>query len=107
MRLIDADVLKESIDGHVTTGEIYPTVEWARGRMQMKLIALKDIDNAPTIEAEPVRRGKYIVTEYDGYADGHPVYCEWKCSVCGCVFEDEEPTYNYCPHCGANMDEEA
>lgn len=58
----------------------------------------------PTVDAEPVRHGKYIGTEFDGYADGCPVYYEWKCSECGCVFEEEEPTYNYCPNCGAKMD---
>ena len=60
--------------------------------------------NTPTVDAEPVRHGKYIGTEFDGYADGCPVYYEWKCSECGCVFEEEEPTYNYCPNCGAKMD---
>ena len=54
--------------------------------------------------AVPVKHGKFIGTEYDGYADGNPVYYEWKCSECGCVFEEEEPTYRYCPHCGARMD---
>lgn len=57
-------------------------------------------------DVAPVRHGKYIGTEFDGYADGCPVYYEWKCSECGCVFEEEEPTYNYCPNCGAKMDEE-
>lgn len=52
------------------------------------------------------RKGHYIGTQYDGYADGCPVYDEWVCSECGCVFEDEEPTYNYCPNCGARMDGE-
>lgn len=62
------------------------------------------IEKQPTVDAEPVRHGKFVGTEYDGYADGYPVYYEWKCSQCGCVFEDEEPTYKYCPNCGAKMD---
>lgn len=57
-------------------------------------------------DVAPVRHGKYIGTEFDGYANGCPVYYEWKCSKCGCVFEEEEPTYNYCPNCGARMDGE-
>lgn len=65
----------------------------------------RDIDAIPTVEV-PARHGKFIGTEYDGYADGCPVYCEWKCSECGCVFEDDEPTYNYCPNCGAKMESE-
>ena len=62
------------------------------------------IDEMPTVDAVPVRHGKFIGTEYDGYADGSPVYYEWKCSECGCIFEDDEPTYKYCPNCGARMD---
>ena len=54
--------------------------------------------------AQPERKtGAFIGTEYDGFSDGNPVYYEWECSECGCVFEDEEPTYNYCPNCGAEM----
>ena len=54
--------------------------------------------------AEPERnKGEWVGTEFDGYADGNPVYCEWKCSACGCVVEDEEPAWNYCPNCGADM----
>lgn len=39
----------------------------------------------------------------DGYADGYPVYDEWECSCCGLIEEGEEPTWNYCPNCGAKM----
>ena len=54
--------------------------------------------------AQPEQKtGYFIGTEFDGYADGSPVYYEWECSECGCVFEDDEPTYNYCPYCGAKM----
>lgn len=27
----------------------------------------------------------------------------WECDVCGWIYEDYEPFYNYCPHCGAKM----
>ena len=60
------------------------------------------IANMPS--AQPERKtGKWIGTEYAGYADGNPVYYEWKCSACGCVIEDDEPTWNFCPNCGADM----
>lgn len=88
-RLIDADALKD------TLGISDKDIEFA-----------EMLDEQPTIDAVPVRHGKYIGTEFDGYADGCPVYYEWKCSECGCVFEEEEPTYNYCPNCGARMDGE-
>ena len=54
---------------------------------------------------EPERKkGKFVGTEYDGYADGNPVFYEWVCSECGCVFEDDEPTYKFCPNCGCQME---
>ena len=66
------------------------------------------IDALPSAQfIEPERKtGTFIGTEYDGFSDGNPVYYEWECSECGCVFEDEEPTYNYCPNCGAKMEGE-
>ena len=48
---------------------------------------------APTIDAEPVRHGKWTVT---------PVYI--KCSECGESFM--LIPQNYCPNCGARMDAE-
>ncbi len=54
--------------------------------------------------AQPKRiKGRWIGTDYDGFADGNHVYDEWKCSICGYVVEDEEPTWNFCPNCGADM----
>ena len=92
MRLIDADALMK----------VYAQYEF----MSDMGDAMEILANFPTVDAMPVRHGKYIGTEFDGYADGCPVYYEWKCSECGCVFEEEEPTYNYCPNCGAMMDAE-
>ena len=62
-------------------------------------------EHKESVEAVPVKHGHYI-GEGDGYANGELVYDVWKCSECGCVFEDEyeKPTYNYCPNCGARMD---
>lgn len=50
----------------------------------------------------------YFVGEYDGYADGAPVYDMWSCSACGHYFDefDEMPSYKYCPNCGAKMNGE-
>lgn len=64
----------------------------------------KGLGEVPAADVAPVRHGRYI-GEYDGYADGNPVYDMWHCSECGCYFEewDEKPTHNYCPNCGADM----
>ena len=57
------------------------------------------IGHLPTIEAEPVKRGKWIKISDRNY----------KCSVCGDWWSGEEKeikTFIYCPNCGAKMEEE-
>lgn len=64
--------------------------------------AIRVVENAPTIEAEPVKHGKWI----DGgqYANFFPHH-EWRCSECGeHVLEIGVPWFKYCPNCGARMD---
>jgi len=88
-RLIDADALKEKV----------PSVEDEYQYVH------KLIDEAPTVDAEPVRHGKWI--EEDAYEYGENV---WRCSICGepyVLMEEITPKqalYNYCPCCGAKMD---
>lgn len=77
------------------------------GKVRAFATAINVIETMPAADVELVRHGQYIGTEFDGYADGNPVYYEWKCSECNCVFEDDEPKYRYCPNCGAKMDGEA
>lgn len=71
-----------------------------------KINPIDYLDEVPAADVRPVVRGHYV-GEYDGYADGNPVYDMWYCSECGCCFEDwdEKPTYNFCPNCGADMRE--
>ena len=57
-----------------------------------------DIDEAPTIEAEPVRHGRWIGKPIAGYSTV-------RCSACGDVFLENNGKWKYCPHCGAKMDE--
>lgn len=92
MRLIDADELKKESFVIEEYGDVVVYVE--------------DIDNAPTIEAESVKHGKWelvtmtLVTDY------------FMCSECSTVvrmnfisdFKTPPVTYNYCPYCGAKMD---
>ena len=59
---------------------------------------------APTIDAEPVRHGEWILNPCNLYNDA-----TWVCSVCGneWVLIDGTPLdnqMNYCPKCGARMD---
>lgn len=98
MRLIDADELRPLIQREYNTDDSdYPT------QYQIGLhYTMTAIDKAPTIEPQRIK-GRWVGTDYDGFADGNPVYYEWKCSECGCVIEDEEPTWNFCPFCGSDM----
>lgn len=66
---------------------------------------------APTIEAEPVRHGKWIIRDNPGTG-----WYRITCSECGedvtatapCIgfFPNAKVIWNYCPECGARMDEE-
>ena len=55
-----------------------------------------------------VRHGRWIGIEYDGYADGCPVYDLWECSECGEEVrgEDVPDTHPWCHACGTRMDKE-
>lgn len=84
MRLIDADALPR----HGQRGGL---VHW------------KDIENAPTVDAEPVR---YAVWLTDGSIGGHCSICG---EECGAIEWDNDdllirPTWDYCPGCGAKME---
>ena len=74
MRLIDADCLINSL-------KLYP-----HGSV------IGAIEQAPTIDAVPVRHGRWNCDMSGAW-----------CSVCG---EYSEGEWNYCPNCGAKMDGE-
>lgn len=98
MRLIDADALEPS--------EVYMNYGFTR------IVYMDDIDEMPTIEAEPVRHGHWIEYEPDNGIHFH------KCSECGQgdMYQGTITDWNgrgfsfyykrqYCPVCGAKMDE--
>ena len=64
------------------------------------------IKSVPSAEVAPVKHGQWIGSG-DGYANGELVYDMWECSECGYDADgaDEEPNWNYCPNCGARMDD--
>ena len=86
MRLVDADDLDEK------------GIEFSDTNVYVPIEA---IWNAPTIDAEPVVHGEWII-------ERSPVEAEIKCSECGYSYIDADSyakaEYNYCPNCGAKMD---
>lgn len=83
MRLIDVDALPKYTGYALSANEV-----------------AKAVENAPTIDAEPVRRGRWL-TEYGDHirAGLRPMFiC---CSECGMVTTVK---WNYCPICGAMME---
>ena len=62
---------------------------------------------APAVEAEPVRYGRWEIVIV---STAHPYESEIeeKCSLCGRFVQryDTQPQDNFCPNCGAKMDQE-
>ena len=65
--------------------------------------AIETIESIPTVDAEPVRHGKW--RDYQMHQLGFPahIYMMRQCSVCEHAVENRTP---YCPWCGAKMDGE-
>lgn len=69
--------------------------------------AAEVIGKQKTVDAVEVVHGRWIPLEYDGYADGNPVWDLWECSECREEHSGDEDTLTpYCPNCGAKMDGE-
>lgn len=85
MRLIDAD-------------------ELLKDKVSNAYISRFEIENAPTIDAEPVVHGHWI----NGHDTEH-LMSTCKCSTCGRgIVQDFLGRWKYtryCPNCGAKMDE--
>lgn len=94
-RYIDEDALKEVIqrmwENRKITNTKYNTF-------------LEILDYVPTADVVEVKHGVWSLNTDDWFGD-----C-YKCSACGEEFILNEGTpkdngYNYCPHCGARMEE--
>jgi len=100
MRLIDTDTLIEQWEADAEQMEdfVFKMATYA---------AINDVKKAPTVDAEPVRHGRWIPKKI--IIDGWRYDSGMKCSVCGedaLNAEDDEFLTDYCPCCGAKMDGE-
>ena len=91
-RLIDADAL----------GIGYANPDMLQGRNRLYAEgwnqAIKILMKAPTVDAVPVRHGRWI--EQEKYTFG----VMYDCSICDNRILDNGHSWNYCPNCGAKMD---
>ena len=99
MRLIDADNLVEILDEELET--IKGGIDSSNFSTALKASILVGfakhvINDAPTVEAVPVKHGRRIYPKESLWSLG-------KCSVCGMI-SVVATTANYCPMCGAKMD---
>lgn len=58
-----------------------------------------------TIDAEPVRHGKWIKCDEDKWEHIYALRCS-KCNGGYHLSHETTTAWNYCPNCGARMDEE-
>lgn len=92
-RLIDADVMRQEWLENGENEYVYDTNA-----------ILDSIDAQPTIEAEPVKHGKWTQT-YASWSQNYDTSknIRYRCSECnGIAVWDTK----YCPNCGARMDGE-
>ena len=90
-------ISRAKIAAEVKSLSTHPLNEWD------SLGVLMLIDRQPAADVAPIVHGKW---------DDDSVAFFRKCSVCGCCIEwaqlpflDGDGEYNYCPRCGAKMDE--
>lgn len=105
MRTIDADVLKRKVQRLATEAwkmQVKTSVETILNQF------IDYIDHAPTVDAVPVRHGRWIKKRYwsEGVGMGERYGYYYSCSKCGnlvCGGYDECGK-KYCDECGARMD---
>ena len=97
MRLIDADAVRDKIEKMLNEPSYqHEGEDWQNGL----IVAEMFLDDAPTVDAKPVRHGKWLC---DDDFDENGICSE-------CMYDSYEPVgyvrdeWEYCPRCGAKMD---
>jgi hypothetical protein len=72
---------------------------WLKKNITKNPMILTAVDYAPPADVESVRHGHWTETVIPGEVPDYDCVC----SLCG---KSGLPIYNFCPNCGARMDEE-
>lgn len=100
-------------DDLISRDELRENMMYAMCGTGYQSVALREIDLMPSVDAEPVRHGKWIPCAKSGLILTEQLRREgirwygFKCSACNFVRKGNAPIEaNYCECCGARMDEE-
>ena len=98
MRLIDAEKLAEVLNRYLEAPHVQLRNSYISDGLRMGIkTCLTFLNNANTIEAEPVKKGRW---ETNSDRPDSLI-----CSICKCGFDMwKHDPHNYCPNCGAKMD---
>lgn len=91
--------MSKYIDGDTVFFELTDRYKTAKG--EARKVWREALDIVTAVEDIEVKRGRNLDAEYSSLFECS--VCHWSCwdTLCG-----DTPTYNYCPNCGARMDEE-
>lgn len=97
--------MRRYINADLTDTEILNLVQEETADADTFITVRRVLNKLPTADVAPVVHASWVGTDFDGYADGYPVYNVFECSNCKEEHYGEEDTLTeYCPHCGAKMD---
>ena len=101
MRLIDADELINTTKRGAKFASLFADDEFKTRVLRiMRKFIQRSINDAPTVDAVPVKHGHWIEKRKKTFFEG--LYeVEFVCSCCGNVVYGED---KYCFDCGAKMD---
>lgn len=100
-RLIDANALRDKLQAEIDKG--IPPFGDVMGSIRCGIrLARNIVEDEPTIDAEPVRHGKWESLTFTNASNEE--YTMHRCSECGLT--TVTGWYHYCPNCGCRMDAE-
>ena len=86
----------------ILSGTYSGTLNISRESMTKLLSVITVVDNAPTVDAQPIIHAEWKQINKNEVN----VIPQWKCSECGAEFKCFDMDFEFCPNCGAKMDEE-
>ena len=96
---IEREAAIKCIESQCVDGKMWGNDE-SEGTLIEAYSAIDDLMEIPSADVAPVRHGRWI--EQEKYTFG----VMYDCSICGDRILDNGHSWNYCPNCGAKMDEE-